>query len=847
MSHRLRGIGIAIIAATALAVLMFFPRVLSFGVGLGVVLTALVAIGLLDAIGAWKIVNRETPAPPDPVDLDGASRWLRIVAGFEPRLLWLALALVVAGACRLSVIGTLGAAAPWSGPALIAAGLVAAAIARKARPRPFRGELHLGMLVLLVYSAAVVAALGSHGLWDCWETHYGEVARRQLEQDDWISLWWQDKWFYSKPILLFWLMNLGMALFAVNVAPDAVSAHAEWGVRFFVAAIAVAAVWAVYQLIARRISRRAGLITAAVLASTPLWAFMARQALTDMPFVGLMTIAAALFLLGITADPEKRVEPVRIPLGRRRALELSGFHAVIAGYVGVALPQHIYLATRSHWFRKGTVGWGDLDTVASKHSFFDVHLSDAVGSLAGFEIGGAVDLSLDWLLLGICFAALLFLVLISLRRERRVSRLCFHGMYLALALSVMAKGLPGLAMPMLGLFGLWLAAAPFGLLTETSGLRRLLAWHWEKLRRLDLCRGLAMLVLVAAPWFVAMLVRHGDRFIDRFFIHDHIKRLSVGVHGDTGTIEYYIQQLGYAAIPWVALLPLALVAWLRWRNRLRSDPPGDPAHRNLAVIRVFVTSWGVLSFFLLSMMVTKFHHYTFPLMPPVAIAVGLLLDDIWSGREKRIGAVVVVGVAILAAVARDLVVAPPEGEGIGSGFAQLVGLFIYKYSRPYPTGEEHDFGLALLVFLSAFGLSLLAWLWRRGRRGAIVLTLLLALVFEHWLVHHYMIRIAPHWTQKHLIEEYYARRSSPAEKLVAFQMNWKGENFYTGNRLEVYVSTRNKQFEKWVERHRGERHFFITEHHRYERMSRRADAASGPLEPLPDLCNKYRAGVADEL
>ena len=98
-----------------------------------------------------------------------------------------------------------------------------------------------------------------------------------------------------------------------------------------------------------------------------------------------------------------------------------------------------------------------------------------------------------------------------------------------------------------------------------------------------------------------------------------------------------------------------------------------------------------------------------------------------------------------------------------------------------------------------------------------------------------------------LIEEYYAKRKSPAERLVAFQMNWKGENLYTGNRVVVHVSTKNKNFEKWIDKHRGERHFFITEYKRFKKMSRRADAASGPLEEFADTCNKYKAGWADEL
>src|SRR5699024_10203080 len=63
-----------------------------------------------------------------------------------------------------------------------------------------------GLLLFIVVSAIYLPLLGVYALWDPWETHYGEVAREILSRDDWISLWWaQDGWFFSKPILIFWM------------------------------------------------------------------------------------------------------------------------------------------------------------------------------------------------------------------------------------------------------------------------------------------------------------------------------------------------------------------------------------------------------------------------------------------------------------------------------------------------------------------------------------------------------------------------------------------------------------------------------------------------------------------
>jgi hypothetical protein len=45
-------------------------------------------------------------------------------------------------------------------------------------------------------------------------------------------------------------------------------------------------------------------------------------------------------------------------------------------------------------------------------------------------------------------------------------------------------------------------------------------------------------------------------------------------------------------------------------------------------------------------------------------------------------------------------------------------------------------------------------------------------------------------------------------------MNWKGENFYTGNRVAVFVQLDNKELKPWMEKHKGQQAFFVLEHGR---------------------------------
>jgi hypothetical protein len=144
----------------------------------------------------------------------------------------------------------------------------------------------------------------------------------------------------------------------------------------------------------------------------------------------------------------------------------------------------------------------------------------------------------------------------------------------------------------------------------------------------------------------------------------------------------------------------------------------------------------------------------------------------------------------------------------------LLNLFTYNYARAWPGTLDFSQQLWLTGVLAtcASGLLLIA----RWRRLAGSLTVALACVFCVFLLGAYLPSAAPHWGQRELLLEYYARRASTLEPLVAFQMNWKGENFYSGNRVAVFVSS-GDAFQVYLSKLRssGARTLFVmTEHHR---------------------------------
>ena len=82
---------------------------------------------------------------------------------------------------------------------------------------------------------------------------------------------------------------------------------------------------------------------------------------------------------------------------------------------------------------------------------------------------------------------------------------------------------------------------------------------------------------------------------------------------------------GLRHLPWVALAPAALPAWscARWRTRSKQ-----------AVYRLGGI-WFVAGYALVSLSMTKFHHYVLPAIPGLAIVIGCFLDDVLEKQDVR--------------------------------------------------------------------------------------------------------------------------------------------------------------------------------------------------------------------
>ncbi|MGC4063976.1 MAG: glycosyltransferase family 39 protein [Polyangiaceae bacterium] len=796
------GLAIFGLGAVIAFLLMSHDGQLPFGIPLGAMACAVASLGLVATFGSF------VPHPTMAIRA-ARSELGSTLAGFT-----LALAFFVI-ATRSIVHGTLPGGA--TAAALLLPGLLAIAAiqlyrvfdAVRASPGASTVFSHPSLWLVLLTLAVYAPCLGSFSLIDPWETHYGEVAREILARDDWMTLWWaQDGFFWSKPVLDFWLQALSFALFGVRHAPDAMLAsiatghepYPEWAARLPMLLLSLVGQLTLYAGARAYIGKRAAFLGSVVLVAVPHYALIVHQSMTDLPYIATLMAAVGLVLLGLHTENDAVVTGYRIPMGRR-TIVLSAHGLLLGTVVLFALPQILYLVSRN----VGLVATGSDPGFYFHPDRFFAGSGGGNCGLPGNELcrlRDAANSTPQPSLCALIWTLLLAAVLFSLRNERRKKEIYHLGAWLFIALSALAKGLPGPVM---------FVGTVLAVLAVTR--------RFSETFRMSLPAALTIFAVIALPWFVQSTVRHGPAFLERLFVHDMYKRAFEHVHdtntGDDVSLRYYLWQLGYGLFPATGVVTVGAL------SALGGTDERSPRSR---ILFTTLTLWFLVGFGMFSLTLTKFHHYIIPVVPAACLLAGPLLEQLLDGlrlpfaRTRTIKRtrprydfllVGVVAACVVGFAGLDLFgPSPPPG-----GAARLINLVTYNYARPWP--PHLDFSRELTAFTVVAVLACLGLMLPKVPRAIATLSLLvLCLTFATWLCDRYLPRVAPHWGQRETIATYYRTRNGPEQPLVAYQMNWKGENFYTGNRIATFISTGDR-FKQWVKQQRqvGKTVLFFTLEH----------------------------------
>jgi 4-amino-4-deoxy-L-arabinose transferase-like glycosyltransferase len=178
--------------------------------------------------------------------------------------------------------------------------------------------------------------------------------------------------------------------------------------------------------------------------------------------------------------------------------------------------------------------------------------------------------------------------------SRRESRLAAGLFWACLNLAILTKGPVGPA-----------------LIAAAAAMGRWWGWRLPPRERFHLGWGLASLVIVSAPWFVAATIASRGEFL-RFAVGQQIvHRLSSDMETHGGFPGYYPAVTALVFYPWSALLPAAIAgAWARRKT--------EPA-------LAFLLGWTVGPLILLECFRTKLIHYYLPAFPSCALLVAWLV------------------------------------------------------------------------------------------------------------------------------------------------------------------------------------------------------------------------------
>lgn len=205
--------------------------------------------------------------------------------------------------------------------------------------------------------------------------------------------------------------------------------------------------------------------------------------------------------------------------------------------------------------------------------------------------------------------------------ETGAGRHWIWGFYAGMAFATLTKGPVGFAVP---------------LMTALLYLLATRQWlvFWQRGAPIA---GTLLFLILAGPWYVAMLVIHGDAYSSQAKVHT-VGRFLAPMEGHGGGWWFYFPVLLLGFYPWSALLPAAFYrAYATWRespgllhvrngSSEKKEPPGS-GHE----LEWFAGLWVIGTFIFFSLSSTRLPHYIGPLFP----ACALLAASYWAQSLKE--------------------------------------------------------------------------------------------------------------------------------------------------------------------------------------------------------------------
>jgi 4-amino-4-deoxy-L-arabinose transferase-like glycosyltransferase len=510
------------------------------------------------------------------------------------------------------------------------------------------------LLLIAICTLTFFAGLGRGAIGDSDEAFYAESAREMIESGDWITPHYNYEFRFQKPILFYWLAAGTYRVAGVD----------EAAARFPSALAGLALTLMTFFCGRRWFDARTGLLAGAIVATSFGYFSIARTALPDLPLACFIALATWTLLESLFRT-RSRLHGDRVSASDswQEEADAAEVHAAASGMRGV-VSERLALA--------GVEGAG----LHHDHVFRET-ASPAIGAPAqGPGVGGGVGSG----------AA-------GLTRETdgdgddqadrasaagRDRGLAFIGTpgrlpwllaaAVAMALGVLTKGPVALALPLMVLIPLALIAGD----TWKPSRRGWFGFTWGQLAIASV-----VFLMVALPWFVAMVATHGPQYLRRFFIGENLERFATDRYNDPRPVWFYVPIVLGGLAPWTAFMFLWIPGVWRW---IRQRAPMSQVDWRLVL-------WAAVPLLFYTVSIGKQPRYILPILPPLALLLSrtvlFRIDQVNKTGRRDLGlaicgtlsALLFVLTAVLLYRARPLLFAlSPVSGFIGTAVMVCAGL-----------------------------------------------------------------------------------------------------------------------------------------------------------------------------
>lgn len=179
--------------------------------------------------------------------------------------------------------------------------------------------------------------------------------------------------------------------------------------------------------------------------------------------------------------------------------------------------------------------------------------------------------------------------------------------YVFAALAFLTKGLIGIAFPAM-IIGSWI----------------ILGWRWRLLTQIHLLKGLALFVVLVAPWYI-LVEKATPGFLHFFFVTQQVTRfLSTAEFNNPTPVWFYLPVIIVGFIPWTCFLLQTLFT----QTRLIVKQPKQHA------TSLYLLLWFCIILIFFSLPHSKMVGYILPVFAPLALLSSRYLILSWQSHSR---------------------------------------------------------------------------------------------------------------------------------------------------------------------------------------------------------------------